>query len=411
MGLLVELRKKDKKGLFVPTQTSVSYSTGFLPLDYKNGFLLDVYDGEIIVDSYPSIGLVGGTFFTIVGKSATAKTTVALQIIGNIVKKFGPDSFGIIYDLEQSLTYTRIKNLVPGIPMKELRDKIILRQEKNYIEDIFASVNLIANEKENNKEQYMYDTGLKNEFNENIKAYVPTFILIDSIPTLSTNKVDSSTEMEGSTYSNRMAKELSQFYKKLMPVIKTYNITVIAINHIKLKMDINPMMKSQAQVMYLKQDESLPGGVAPIYYAHNILKIVTTGKLLKEDVGFDGFSARFEFIKSRTNKAGQFVNMIYDQMLGYDSTLSLLSYCESKGLVEGRNPYRRFIGFEDVKFDSRKFREEVASRKEVFMAMMEASLPVLSQELSHVQEEETDYELSYEEMEKAAAPLVEKILA
>jgi RecA/RadA recombinase len=66
-----------------------------------------------------------------------------------------------------------------------------------------------------------------------------------------------------STYANRVAKELAQFYKKLMPVIKTYNITVIAINHINQKIEINPMQKTQPQVLYMKMDESIPGGNAP----------------------------------------------------------------------------------------------------------------------------------------------------
>jgi hypothetical protein len=42
-----------------------------------------------------------------------------------------------------------------------------------------------------------------------------------------------------------------------MPVIKTYNITVMCINHINAKIEINPFAKSQPQLMYLKMDESL----------------------------------------------------------------------------------------------------------------------------------------------------------
>ena len=73
--LLSRLREKDKHGLFEKTQTSVSYNTNFLPFDFKNGYMIQVrdYDDKLIKE-YPSTGLVGGTFTTIIGKSGVAKT-------------------------------------------------------------------------------------------------------------------------------------------------------------------------------------------------------------------------------------------------------------------------------------------------------------------------------------------------
>jgi predicted ATP-dependent serine protease len=89
-----------------------------------------------------------------------------------------------------------------------------------------------------NKKDYLYDTGMKDEFARPISVYAPTVIILDSIPTMSSK--DASDSMEGGTYSNRVAKALAQFYKRLMPIIKAYNITVIAINHINQKIEINP---------------------------------------------------------------------------------------------------------------------------------------------------------------------------
>ena len=39
MGLIDSLRKADKKGLFKSADSFAAYSTGFLPLDYANGFM------------------------------------------------------------------------------------------------------------------------------------------------------------------------------------------------------------------------------------------------------------------------------------------------------------------------------------------------------------------------------------
>ena len=249
--------KTKKKGSFLSSQSPVAYSSGFMTLDYRNGCIVESRDeNEVIVDERPSVGIVGGSFITTVGKSGVAKTTLMIQIGANIVRQFKNGMF-MIFDLEQSLTMTRIKNIT-SLTQKEMMDKIILRQEKNYIEDIYTSIMDIANEKENNKEDYLYETGLLDEFGRPIIAYEPTFILIDSIPTLSTKEIDNNTEMEGQTYANRAAKQIAQFYKKLMPIIRTYNITVAAINHINMKIDINPLMKTQAQLQYMKQDESMP---------------------------------------------------------------------------------------------------------------------------------------------------------
>ena len=43
-----------------------------------------------------------------------------------------------------------------------------------------------------------------------------------------------------------------------MPIVKAYNIIIIAINHINSNVQINPFDKKQPQLLYLKMDESLP---------------------------------------------------------------------------------------------------------------------------------------------------------
>ena len=270
--MLERLRKKDKQGLFSASQVSTAYKTGFLPFDYLNGYKVRVVDkNENTVDSYPAIGLTGGTFNTIIGKSGTAKSTFCIQVAYNMIRNFEDDAFVIYYDLEQALNYTRIKNIT-GMSQIDMEDKFILKQEKNYIEDIFDSIMQIANDKESNKDELRYDTGMLDEFGNPIKNYIPTVIIIDSLPILGTKSNDGENDMKSDTETNRIAKRIKQFYVKLMPVIKTYNITIFVINHITAKIEINPFSKTQSQIMYLKQDESVPGGTAPIYLANNLLK-------------------------------------------------------------------------------------------------------------------------------------------
>ena len=251
--LLENLRSNDKNKLFVPTQTSVSYKTGFMPYDYRNGYNIEVRDSnDKLVKTYPSLGLVGGSFTTIIGKTGTAKTTFAAQISANIVKHF-PSGFVIHYDLEQALNYTRLRN-VTKLTTRQLIDHYVLKQEMSYIEDIFKAIKEICASKESNRKEYTYETGLVNEFNEPIIMYVPTFIIIDSIPTLASREL-AKDEMEGQTQKMRMVGIITSWYATLTPIIKAYNINIITINHIKQKIDINPFAKTQPQLMYLKVDE------------------------------------------------------------------------------------------------------------------------------------------------------------
>lgn len=385
--LIDRLRKKDKNGLFLPAQTSVSYPTGFLPFDYRNGYKVQVLDtSKSSIKTYASIGVMGGTFVTIIGKSGVAKTTWCVQTAYNMIKDYGENAFVIHYDLEQALNYTRIQNITGANP-QDLTDRYILRQEKNYLEDIFDSIIAIANEKEADKKAFQYNTGLVDEFNNPITTYVPTVVLIDSIPSLASKDMDEE-EMKGQTEAMRMAQKLKQFYKKLLPVIKTYNITVFTINHINSKVEMNAFTKTQPQVMYLKMDESVPGGTAPIYYANTFVKFVSAGKFNTEDNGFDGFMVRAELLKSRSNKAGQSCNMIYNQATGFDPILTLYQYAEDEGLVDGRNPYRYFKGYEDAKFDSRKFRKDFNDNAKVREALMQTVVPRLESMLSYVNENE-----------------------
>lgn len=394
--LLQDLQTNDKKGFFKPTQTSVSYPTLFTPFDFKAGYLLearDIYDK--VIESYPSVGLVGGSFVTIFGKPGASKTTWAIQAAANIVRPFA-NGFVQHYDLERATTYTRVRN-VTNFSQAELLNKYVIKQDKNYVEDMLDAIIEIAHAKEARRDTIMYDTGKRDEFGNIIKQFEPTVVIMDSIPVISSR--DSGEEMEGSTYSNRVVKALTQFYTRLIPVIKAYNIIVIAINHVKQKIEINPRMKTAAQINYLNQNESLPGGWAVLYYANTLVRFTATGdKFTEEEDGFGGFNVKLDFIKSRTNNAGQSCNLIYTQRAGFDNLLSQFALAKELGVVEGRNPYCYFTGHKDIKFDSRKLLKEITRNDEIRYLLFDSTIPILEKQLSSVDDEFKLAKLSDEEL-------------
>jgi hypothetical protein len=243
--------------------------------------------------------------------------------------------------------------------------------------------------KEAYKDQFLINTKLKNEFGEDIITYVPTIVIIDSLPSISTRDGEKVDELQTGTYANRIAKAISRFYKSTIPLVKKYNMIVFVINHINQKINIGPM-PTAPQTMYLKMDETIPCGFAPLYYAHNIFKIVQDKKYSMDKDGMDGFRARVELLKSRSNKAGKSCHLIYDQMTGFDPYLSLYDYLKEEELVEGRNPYRYFKGFDDLKFDDRQFREAVGASPELYQALYSISSAALQNILSDVKFNSTD---------------------
>lgn len=387
MSLDALLRKDDKKGLFNHTSISLGMPTGFLPLDYRNGYKMKVFgNGDEVVEEYNNIGIFGGTFNTVIGKTGTAKTTLTSQMSANISryceKRFGKYCEIYHIDAEQASNYTRIKTIT-NFSIGELQQRYHLDQESTYIEDIYDKAVKICNMKEAYKDMFTIHTGIKDEFGNEIVTYVPTILIIDSLPSISTKEGEKKDELQTGTYANRIAKAISRFYKQMMPIVKKYNLIVFVINHINKKIEIGGM-PTQPQTMYLKMDESIPCGFAPLYYAHNIFKIVSAKKYKIEDDGFDGFRARVELLKSRSNKAGKFCHLVYDQEIGFDPYLSLYDYLkEDKGLIGGRNPYRFVMGYEDIKFDDRNFREAVKTTPGLYEALQNTAMVALDEILSN----------------------------
>lgn len=394
--LLKRLRENDQDNLFEQSNSLVPYKTGLDLLDYRLGYKLVAKDmDENIIGNHDAIGVVGGSFITLIGKSGTAKTAMACKMAANIVKPYR-NGLVIHFDLEGAMTLTRYRNLT-NLTNKELSEHIILKSDRTYLENITDTIMAITQEKAKHKKDYTYTTEFKNEFGEKMDLYVPTVFVIDSIPQLSMKpeqkKVKAkkgsgeedymidNIELGKNTYAMRVARDLTQFFKQYLSIIREYNITIISINHIHPKIQIdNPFAKSQAQVLYLKQDEQLPGGTATVYYANTIIKNVAVGtsKANIEEDGYAGFTVKSEIIKSRTNISGVSVPLVYDQNRGFSNERSLLYYAkEELGILNGGRRNSRYIGDnKDVRFDELNFVEEF-KRPEVKQVLMDAVQPHL----------------------------------
>jgi len=406
ISLVDNLKNELKKGedFFDPNASVITYKTGIPQLDYYLGYRVNVYDkNDKVIDSYPSIGITGGSFVTFIGKPSTSKTTTAIQIAANIVRDY-ENGIIIHYDLEQACNYSRIRNLTKFTMSQMKAGKYILRQEVSTIEDIKRSIMRVYFEKTKNPETYLKKTGKLNEFGEEIEVFEPTVVIIDSIASLSTgfNENDKKDiarleEVGSQTEKMRITGEIGRFFTELLPYIRKANITVITINQIKAKPQLG-FVHQPAEILYLSPDEALPGGVAPQFYAHILLKFIAVGseKYTQEENGFDGFGVKTLIVKSRGNQAGRYVNLVYDKVRGIDPVRSSVNYAKELGLTGGNKNAFYFNSDKDVKFTLTNIHEDFRNNKELYKIMFKNIIPELESKLSMLTED--DLEVIEEEM-------------
>jgi len=392
IGIVEALKSTDKKDedYFDGNASVVTYKTGIPQLDYYLGYRVNVYDkDDQVIDSYPSIGITGGSMVTFIGKPSTAKTTTAAQVAANIVRPF-KNGFIVHFDLEQAMNYSRIQNLTKFSMSDIAAGKYILRQELNTINDIKATLMRIYKQKVDHPDLYKYKTGKLNEFGEEIEIFEPTVIIIDSIATLSTgfnenDKKDMARleEVGSQTERMRITGEIGRFFNEVLPYLRRANIILITINQIKDKPQLG-FVHEPSEILYLAQNEALPGGKSPQFNASILLKFVAVGseKYEMEDDGFDGFGIRVMIVKSRGNQAGRFVSLVYDKVRGIDPVRSSIAYAKELGLTGGNKNSFYFNNEKDRKFSLKNVHEEFRKDKELYKIMFGNIVPVLESKLS-----------------------------
>lgn len=385
--------------LFKSNMMVDSYKTGIAVLDYYLGYRLNVYgESNEVLDSYPALGLNGGCYIMDIGKSSTAKTSIMLGIGANIIRPF-KNGMLIHYDLEQAMNPTRAKIMLK-FSIQEMKEKYVLKQMNSTMEDIKQMIMNLYKEKTSNPKKYMYDAGKRDEFNNPIIMYEPTVVMIDSIPSLTVKLSENDKkdwakleEVTSQTERMRLTGEIGRFYTDLLPYLRAANIIVISINHIR----VNPQMgivKSPSELLYLKQDEALPGGKTPPYLSHYLLKNVAVGseKFTMEDDGFDGFLIRMEIIKARSNQSGQHIDLIFDKVRGVSPIRTNIRFAKDNGLIGGNKNATYFINAKDKKFPMRTVEEFFHENKEMYKTMYEHIIPVLETKLSSVKEAEINFD-------------------
>lgn len=389
MGLLADRFRaqmaKTKDPRMGEANADVLYPTGFLPFDFLNGYKVHVKsDTEDFW--YNAVGIVDGSSVQYVGRSGSGKTTAAIQMAANIIRPF-PEATIFFDDIEGGSNATR-RELLTHFTPEECQQRIIYRNTAVSAENFYKRIASIYDIKMNNRADFEYDTGKLDSQGNKIYKLIPTVYILDSLAMLTPEKLTEEEELSGQMSTTATAKTNTAVFKRIVPKLKAANIILFTINHINDKIEVNAFTHSKAQISFLRQGETLPGGKAALYLANNMIRVDDGAKLKETDgLGINGKIVDFEIIKSRTNAAGRSVPMVFDFTNGFDDILSLFMFLKSTGaIITGATCYLR--GHEDMKFRQRDFKNKLFNDPEFAKAFNEVARAELETLLGNPEVEE-----------------------
>ena len=339
---------------------SVSYPTGFLPLDLITGYVQEI-NGQYHFE----LGISDGSINTLIGNSGTGKTSLLVSIACSIIKPFKTSAI-FFEQAEVGTNIQRIRNLSGITDENGFIGKFVVRDAGISIESIYRRVLTIYSIKTQNSEKYQYDTGLTDMHGKKIYKYEPTIIVIDSVKMVQSEakmvddkgniENDKITNMDGATE----ARDISIYYKKMVPMCRVANIIIIMVNHITKNIPTGPTPVKN-EFPWLRQNEHLGSANMLNYLSNLMLRLDTIAKLAPDDsknsYGIDGSIVSVDAVKSRTGKTGRSkCALVFDQSIGFDKDLSMLLLLKTKNLIEGSGAYLKLPNC-DIKFSMKNFKK------------------------------------------------------
>lgn len=352
------------------------YTTGYLPLDYLNGYMATEMNPETgKTEPYYSLGITDGSYNAFIGNTGTGKSTLVAQIAANIVRPF---KTSMIFEdsIEGGLTTPRRMSLsrFSDVGYKE---RYIIRNTGINAENFYKRIKMIHDMKTQHPEEFIYNTGRKDLYGNPIMKLEPTVYIIDSIAILMPEKYTDEDELAGKSMGAASALIVTNVFKTILPMLKAANIILFGINHILEDVNMTAMPK-KTSVPGLKQGERMPKGRTVTYLANNIFRLDHAGKL-KEDEGykFNGSLVDVSMVKSRNSGHKTSVRLVFDYNNGFDPWISMLRFMQDRKLLYGGGVSISFDPEKRFKFSQASFRQQIFDDPEFRAEFIKAVLPHL----------------------------------
>lgn len=341
------------------TEYEVLYPTGFFGYDVQNGYR--VYDNNQNRYVY-NMGIPDGSFVGIIGRTNCGKSTFSIQLAGNIVRPF--DNSRIIhFEIEQGASGDNKNMALLGMDVETYNKKYKRYNSSVTIEFIEKKLEEEMSRKLENLDEYRYDTGKVNYKGEPIYKFVPTVCIIDSVANLGSDKFSSSTDrtnMDAAQITN----VLTSFFKKYGQRIRSYNIIILGINHVRKKINTD-FFPQKSEIPGLKNDETVPGGSIFKYQSTAILRLDDqSAKFTADDeFGVEGGYVNIIAAKTRHGSLKNSSKLFFNGKDGFIGNLSNFLMLWDNGVITQSGAYFNMPGY-DKKFTKKQFIKLLEEDKE-----------------------------------------------
>ena len=353
---LMEILASDGSAKVFTKNTLVDYcySTGIAVIDYALGYKVNVRDANgNIIKQRICTGLQAGSFNVITGPTQSFKTTMGMQMCGNVGYGYGGNIIHL--DAENRLSLQRVKTLT-RLPEDWFEGEFPRYQIKNGAigyDTLQEFITEIYERKVRHKDILLKDTGEVDDHNRHIWLMPPTVVFLDSLSDVIAKEYDMrdkkewdrQKEMRSNTDGMQNAKTLKGVISDILPMMKEANIIFITIAHENANVAMTAFAGPKKQFQYGNKDVKISGGKSVEYNASALMtftgEIKDDSRYHIETDGFEGNTILFEPTKVSTNESGNaktglgFRIVVDKRLNGADNIRTLVKFLEDKGRIKG----------------------------------------------------------------------------
>ena len=348
--IIEDLSEKERETI---SEKREVYPTGFRNLDTMIGYRVYDLDGSV---RQLNRGVLSGSLILITGVTHSGKSTLGLQIIGNMMRKFinpkNPDNRVKLHimDVESGVNNARMVSLF-GWSDRQIVDHVRW-EHSNSVEGLERLVASIIQEKSD--KAYKPDRRVGSQ-GYMVDIYPPTFIFVDAISELVSEEVIDP-NLDGDKVkmvAMRQGMLLDIFMKRFRHKFAEFNINIIAIAHESNKIDMGGMPGARPAREYIGMaaDKKVNGGKALQYgsdIAIRIDKIIAKDEKSVEAKGGKNLEAssisQATLFKNRQGLTGKSFFLIFDKKGRFDPLAGFLYECQQDKIIVSAGAVKKIDG-------------------------------------------------------------------
>ena len=356
---------------------------------YNTNSMYDLLSGSVIRGSDGKWKIHGGVpagITGIVGKENTYKSTFANNLILNAMRQYR-DSETVVVETEGAYDEQRIMTLCN----KEIDlNRIVYLKGTIYnLDATYDIIKKICKEKEENKKKYVIDTPFPDARTGKLaKAYIPTFISIDSYTEMYSvteqNMIDTGgiDDKKNQTIYMVDGNKKTIFIRNIRKLCETHGLCVILTAHVGKNIDMGSYGPVAKQLPAMRQADRLKNvGSKFTFLTRNCSQIMST-KLLQdankaslyccgETPPTDLHEIAVSMIRCKENSSGNIFPFVVSQSLGLLKDTTHYNYLRNNGYygLIGSKQKHNSVFMPDITLTRNSFREKCNGNYELSRAV------------------------------------------